>query len=200
MKKKQNIIFLLLSILIILTFITSCTPKTTETVETATSSVLSETTQETQVKQTIETSIKYPEPISFVNDYVGFFTEDEITQMESYLKDFEKKTTTQIVIVTVKSLEGLTVDKYAYELFNTWGIGKAGKNNGVLLLISPEKTSSGNRPLRIEVGTGLENTITDAVASQILKETIVPYLNKGEFGKGCFEGVKAIAEKILSSQ
>ena len=193
MKKKQNLVYLLLSILLILTFIISCTPKIAETVEAATSSVLSETTQETQAKQTVETSIKYPEPISFVNDFAGFFTEEEKSQMEDFLQDFEKKTTADIVVVTVKSVEGLTIEKYANELFNSWGIGKAGKNNGILLLIAP-------RYLRIEVGLGLEEIITDEVAGNIIDTVILPNFKENKLGHGCFEGVKAIAEKISPSQ
>jgi uncharacterized protein len=199
MKEKQNIIPVFLSMLLILVFIVSCSSKSSVTADTTigatTSNISVETTQATQVKQTVETSIKYPAPTGFVNDFAGVFTEDEKSQMESYLKDFEKKTTVQIAVVTVKSLEGLTLEKYASELFNTWGIGQAGKDNGILLLIPMAE-----RQLRITVGNGLENTITDAVASQIMNEVIFPYFKESKIGQGCYEGVKAIAEKISADQ
>jgi len=113
--------------------------------------------------------------------------------MEDFIKDFEKKTTAEIVVVTVKSLEGLTIEKFAFELFNTWGIGKAGKNNGVLLLIAPGC-------IRIEVGLGLEEVITNKTAKNIIDEIIIPYFKESKYGQGSYEGVKAIAEKISSSQ
>lgn len=194
MKEKQKIIFIFLSLLLILVFLTSCSSKASS----ATSSSTEETTasisvETTQAEQTFETSIKYPEPVGFVNDFADFFTKEEITQMEDFIKDFGKKTTAEIVVVTVKSLEGLTIEKFAFELFNTWGIGKAGKNNGVLLLIAPGL-------IRIEVGLGLEEVITNKTAEDIIDETIIPYFKESKYGQGSYEGVKAIAEKISSSQ
>jgi len=185
--RKKNFLYLM-SLLFIFIFLLSCSSKTSET-----SATSAETTQEIQLKQTIETSIKYPEPVGFVNDFAGFFTKEEITQMEDYIKNFEKKTTVEIAVVTVKSLEGLTIEKFAFELFNTWGIGKAGKNNGILLLIA-----SGG--IRIEVGLGLEEMITNKIVKNIIDEVIIPYFKEGKVGQGCYEGVKAIAEKISSSQ
>lgn len=111
--------------------------------------------------------------------------------MESFLSDFEKETTAVIVVVTVDSLEGLSIEQYAYELFNTWGIGKQDVNNGMLLLISID-----DRELRIETGLGLESVVTDDEAGRIINETIVPYFKQGKYGQGAFEGAKAIADEI----
>ena len=195
MEKKQKIIFAFLSMLLIIIFMVSCSSKSSGTASTATgataSSISVETTQATQAKQTVETSIKYPEPIGFVNDFAGIFTKDEIAQMESYLKDFEKNTTAEIAVVTVNSLEGLTLEKYANGLFNTWGIGKAGNNNGILLLIVPTK-----RQVRIEVGLGLEKVITKDVAKRIIDDDIIPSYKENKLGEGSYKGVKALAEKI----
>jgi len=200
MKKKQNIIFIFLSMLLTLVFLTSCSLKASgaasSSAEETTASVSVDTTQDTQTtqaEQTVETSIKYPEPAGFVNDFADFFTKEEIIQMEDFIKDFEKKTTAEIVVVTVKSLEGLTIEKFAFELFNTWGISKAGKNNGILLLIAPGL-------IRIEVGLGLEEVITNKTAKNIIDEIIIPYFKESKYGQGSYEGVKAIAEKISLSQ
>jgi uncharacterized protein len=184
---RNKVFLILLSLLFILVFLASCSPKISETP--ATSDDIN------QIEQTIKTSIKYPEPTGFVSDFAEIFTEEEITQMEDFIKDFEENTTVEIAVVTVKSLEGLSMGKYAFELFNTWGIGKAGKNNGILLLVVLDE-----KLLRIEVGLGLEKVITNKTAENIVNEVIFPYMSENNIGRGCYEGVKAIAEKISSDQ
>ena len=154
-------------------------------------SVAGTTSELSTTENTIETSIKYPDQTGFVNDFAGIFTEEEKTQMESFITDFEKNTTAEIVVVTINSLEGLTIEQYTYELFNSWGIGKKDINNGILLLMAIQE-----QKLRIEVGLGLESVITNDMAKKIIDETIIPYFRESKYGQGAYEGVKAIAEKI----
>lgn len=149
------------------------------------------------MSSTSSQSSEYPkhDTKSGVDDFAGVFKQEEIDSMNKLISDLEKKTTAELAVVTVKSLNGKTIEVYSNELFTEWGIGKPEKNNGVLLLIS-----MGERQLRIEVGYGLENVINDVIASNIINEVVVPYFNEGKPGQGTYEGAKAIAEEIISSQ
>jgi len=88
-------------------------------------------------------------------------------------------------------LEGATIDKYAFELFNDWGIGKKDKNNGVLLLVAPNE-----RMARIEIGLGLEKYISNDKARKILNTEIFPPLRSGDMVKGIEQGVIALEKEI----
>src|SRR5574337_968365 len=82
------------------------------------------------------------------------------------------------------------VSDYA-DLLDAWGIGKKGKDEGVLLLVAPKE-----RKIRIEVGYGLEGTIPDGLAGEIIRDTITPRFRQGRFGEGIEEGVGRIVETI----
>lgn len=111
-------------------------------------------------------------------------TQDEI---EEYLHSVEIQTGIQIAVLTVKSIP-TTIEEYALEVFEEWKLGQAKKDNGVLLLISVD-----DRKLRIEVGYGLEGTLTDTKSGIIIRTVIAPYFKNGDYSKGIFEGVKTIA-------
>lgn len=110
-------------------------------------------------------------------------------ELEARLVAQEEKASDQVVVATVPSLEGGAVEDYANELFRAWGIGQAGKNNGVLLLVAPNE-----RKVRIEVGYGLEGILTDAVASTIIRNAIVPAFKAGDMPDGILKGTDAIIE------
>src|SRR4029079_2511486 len=84
--------------------------------------------------------------------------------IEPKLEELEKKTSTQFVVVTLRSLRGRTIEEYGYQLGRAWGIGQKNTNNGVLLIVAPNE-----RKARIEVGYGLEGTMTDAISSVIMQ-------------------------------
>ena len=115
-------------------------------------------------------------------------------QLTTELQAFETKTTDQLVVVTVPSLEGGTIEDYGVALGRHWGIGQKGKNNGVLLIIAPKE-----HKLRIEVGYGLEGTLTDAAASDIIQTMLVPAMKQGDADKAATDGVHAI-EQVLDPQ
>jgi len=115
-------------------------------------------------------------------------TEKILTQK---LKAFEQNTSNQIVVVTLKSLQGHSIEDYGYKLGRHWGIGQKGKDNGVLLIVAPNE-----RKVRIEVGYGLEGTLTDAKSFLIINDIIIPYFKKGDFDKGILKGTEAIMETI----
>src|ERR1700722_15484318 len=92
-----------------------------------------------------------PNPPRLVNDYAHMLSADQAGQLESKLEEFARSTSTQITIVTIKDLGDHDVEEYSVEVFNRWGLGQAGKNNGVLLLVSLD-----DRKGWITVGKGLE--------------------------------------------
>jgi uncharacterized protein len=111
--------------------------------------------------------------------------------IDAKLEELEKKTSTQFVVVTLKSLRGRTIEEYGYRLGRHWGIGQKGTNNGVLLVVAPNE-----RKVRIEVGYGLEGTLTDAISSVIIQGTILPRFRTGDYQGGIRDGVNAVLEVL----
>jgi uncharacterized protein len=91
------------------------------------------------------------------------------------------------VIVTLKSLQGNQIEDFGYQLGRHWGIGQEGKDNGVLLIVAPTE-----RKVRIEVGYGLEGTLTDALSKTIIEQEITPRFKRGDMGEGIVAGTDAI--------
>ncbi len=129
----------------------------------------------------------FPRPLGWVSDFAGILSADTISRLENRLSILEKDTSAEVAVVTVNDLDGYSIEGYAAELFLDWNIGKKGKDNGVLFIISP-KTSD----IRIEVGYGLEPIITDGRAGRILDKEVIPYLKRGDFDRGIEAGVLAI--------
>jgi uncharacterized protein len=107
--------------------------------------------------------------------------------IEPKLADLEAKSGIQLVVATVTSLEGQEIEPYANELFRTWKLGQKEKNNGVLLLVAPKE-----HRVRIEVGYGLEGTLTDALSKVIIANAIAPRFITGDFAGGISRGVDDI--------
>lgn len=112
-----------------------------------------------------------------------------VAALDARLAAQEARATDQLVVATVPSLQGTSIEDYANRLFRAWQIGQAKKNNGVLLLIAPAE-----RKVRIEVGYGLEGILTDAVASTIIRNAIVPAFKSGDMAAGIVKGTDAILE------
>lgn len=126
-------------------------------------------------------------PTGFVNDFASILSTQEKADLETTLSNFQKQSGNEITIVTVPSLGGETVQTYAVTLFKEWGIGKKGKDNGLLILHAPNE-----RQIWIEVGYGLEPFITDAKASSIYRNILSPAFKKGNYAEGYTEAVTAI--------
>ena len=103
------------------------------------------------------------------------------------LADLEAKTTDQLVVVTLKSLQGTSIEDFGYQLGRHWRIGQKDKNNGVLLIVVPSE-----RKVRIDVGYGLEGTLTDAVSRLIIENAIVPRFRANDYPGGIARGVDDI--------
>lgn len=108
-------------------------------------------------------------------------------QLTQKLADFEAKSSDQVVVVTVPSLNGEDIETYANRLFRAWALGQKQENNGILLLVAPN-----DRKVRIEVGYGLEGAMTDALSSVIINGTIIPEFRKGDYSNGVVQGVNGI--------
>jgi uncharacterized protein len=103
------------------------------------------------------------------------------------LKALEDKSSDQLVVVTLPSLQGYAIEDYGYQLGRHWGIGTKQLNNGVLLIVAPNE-----RKVRIEVGRGLEPTLTDALSKIIIENAILPRFRAGDFAGGIKDGVRDI--------
>ncbi|MFZ2152612.1 MAG: TPM domain-containing protein [Microgenomates group bacterium] len=128
-----------------------------------------------------------PNPTSYVNDYANVLSDQFEAQLDQQISDFQKKTSIEIAVVTVASLDGTTVDDYAVKLFEKWGIGQAKKDNGLLFLIAPNE-----KKVRLEVGYGLEGTITDGRAGNILDTQVLPEFKKNDYEAGVKNGVDVL--------
>ena len=104
---------------------------------------------------------------------------------------FEEQTTNQVVVVTVNTLAGWTIERYGRWLGNSWGIGQADKDNGVLLLVAPN-----DRRVRIEVGRGLEDVIPNSTAQSIIDNEILPKFRDGDMQAGIVAGHRAILQAL----
>ncbi len=130
-------------------------------------------------------------PTGYVNDFAEVLDTSAKTSLETSLSEFEKSTSNEISVVTVKNLSGDYIENYAEKLFKEWGIGTKDKDNGVLLLVVIEE-----REVRIEVGYGLEGALTDSESGRIVDGLIVPSFKSGDYAGGINAGVNAIMGEI----
>lgn len=126
-------------------------------------------------------------PVGFVNDFANILSAPDKAALESKLSMFEKETGVEITVATVQSLGDDDVDDYAVKLFQEWGVGDQRADNGLLILVAPN-----DREARIEVGYGLEGTITDAQASVVLNDIFFPAFKQGDYAGGLNDGIDKI--------
>ncbi len=135
--------------------------------------------------------LTYPALTGRVVDAAHILDPATVAALEARLAAQEAKTTDQVVVATVPSLQGTSVEDYANRLFRAWQIGQKTKNNGVLLLVAPNE-----RKVRIEAGYGLEGILTDAVSSLIIRNAIVPSFKAGDMAGGVRKGTDAVLEVL----
>ncbi len=133
----------------------------------------------------------FPRPQGAVNDFASVISLRERQAMDVICKEVLQKTGTAIVIVTVDTVGDNDYATYANELYADWGIGKKGEDKGVLIFLTVKE-----RKIRIETGYGVEGILPDGLVGQILDDYVVPYLRKGEYGKGLLQGTMVIAQII----
>ena len=132
-------------------------------------------------------AVNFPALTGRIVDQANIIPADTRSAIELKLADLEAKSGIQLVVATVTSLEGQEVEPYANELFRSWKLGEKAKNNGVLLLVAPTE-----RRVRIEVGYGLEGTLTDALSKVIITNAITPRFKSGDFSGGISRGIDDI--------
>jgi uncharacterized protein len=112
-------------------------------------------------------------------------------KLDAELTDLESRTSHQVVVATVSSLQGLEIEDYGYQLGRAWKIGREKEDDGVVLLVAPN-----DRKVRIEVGYGLEPVLTDALSSVIVNQAILPKFKAGDFDGGVSAGTDAIVQQL----
>jgi uncharacterized protein len=136
-------------------------------------------------------ALDFPALTGRVVDQAGVIDAASRDKLEAQAKQLEDKSGIQLVVATVKSLQGGDIETYANQLFRFWKLGEAKNNNGVLLLVAPTE-----RKVRIEVGYGLEGTLTDAASSVIVSSVIIPRFKTGDFSGGIQSGVAGIIDVL----
>lgn len=133
-------------------------------------------------------------PSGYVSDFAGILQPADRAAIERLFTELEQKTGSQAAVVTLKSLEGGQIDDFANRLFERWGIGKKGKDNGLLLI-----ASIADRKVRIETGYGFEGALPDAAAGRLLDQYVLPAFRAGNFSGGLRAGATALAAAAASA-
>jgi uncharacterized protein len=128
-----------------------------------------------------------PAHVGKVNDFAEVLDASQRATLETELADLERATSAEVAVVTMDTLGGRTVEDYATDLFNTWGIGKKDRDNGVLILVAVQ-----DRAMRIEVGYGLEGILPDGLAGAVIRETFLPRFRNDDYRTGLLEGTARV--------
>ena len=136
-------------------------------------------------------ALTFPQLAGRVVDEANILDATTRQALTEKLAAVEAKSGDQIVVVTLGSLQGTTIEDYGYQLGRHWGIGQKEKNNGALLIVAP-----GERKVRIEVGYGLEGALTDAVTRLIIQNAILPRFRANDFSGGITRGVDDIIQVV----
>jgi uncharacterized protein len=137
----------------------------------------------------------FPKPLGAVNDFAEVLSEEQEATLTALLEKLEQDTTAEVAVATVTTLDGMSVEEYANRLFAEWGIGRRGKDNGVLIVVAP-----GQREMRIEVGYGLEGVLPDGLAGEVIRASFVPSFRDDDYGAGIIAGTQRVAGIITRNQ
>jgi uncharacterized protein len=133
-------------------------------------------------------------PYNHVVDLAGIIDANMEAGLNRYLLELEQKTTAQMVVLTIKSLEGESIDDLSLRIaHDKWKLGQKGKDNGLLLLVSLQ-----DRKYRFETGYGIEGIIPDSLAGSIGRQYLVPYFKKGDYSKGITAAALVVINEIAS--
>ncbi len=124
-------------------------------------------------------ALDVPPLVAHVNDTAGMLSEAERTQLEQQLTDYEHKTGRQFALLTIPTLDGDALESFSIRVVEAWKLGQKGKDSGLLLLVVQKE-----HKLRIEVGYGLEGTVTDAFSSRVVRNVLVPAMRAGNVAAG----------------
>jgi len=132
-------------------------------------------------------ALDVPELKGRINDYAEILAPNQKAELENFLKNAETRTSSQIALLTIPSLEQESLEDFSLKVAETWKLGQKNKDNGVLMLIALKE-----KKIRIEVGYGLEAVLTDAKSGFIIRNIVTPHFKKRDFYTGIKEGLSAI--------
>lgn len=141
--------------------------------------------------QAAEAAPTFPALTGRVVDDAHILSDQTKADLDQKLAGLEAKTSRQLVVVTLPSLQGYEISDYGYQLGRAWGIGQAKLNNGVLFIVAPNE-----HKVRIEVGYGLEPILTDALSEIIIQQAVLPQFRAGDFNGGTEAGVAALIQQL----
>lgn len=130
-----------------------------------------------------------------VTDNAQILSESTIKSLSETLREHELKITNQVVVLTITSLEGESIEDFTNKVFNEWKLGQKDKDNGILIVVVPAE-----RRMRIEVGYGLEGTLPDLAAGRIIRNIMAPMFREGDFNGGITEGVRSVINILEGSE
>jgi uncharacterized protein len=137
----------------------------------------------------------FPALTGRVVDQANLLSPADEQRLSATSEAVERAVGAQFVIVTLRDLQGRTIEDYGVQLGRTWGIGSGARNDGILLIVAPNE-----RRVRIEVGYGLERRVTDPFAARAIRERILPRFSEGDYPGGIIAGSEAIAARLRSRQ
>ena len=136
-----------------------------------------------------------PRPDRAINDFAGLLSPPTVGRLEKLSQTLLEQSGDAVVATTVKTIAPETIEEYAVGLFEYWGIGDEGTDNGILILVAEKE-----RKTRIEVGYGLEGTIPDAEASRIVRDLMLPHFRRGDYNRGVELAVQAVIGRIADER
>ncbi len=134
-------------------------------------------------------------PSGHVMDLAGIISAGVKADLDRYLRELEQKTTAQVVVLTIQSLDGEDIEGFSLKTAEKWKLGQKGKDNGALITVAVQ-----DKRYRIETGYGLEGTLPDSLVGSIGRQYFVPWFRKGDYGTGIFQGTLAVIQRIAESQ
>ncbi len=133
-------------------------------------------------------------PKNYVVDLAGVINSNTRSQLNTTLQDLEHKTTAQVLVLTIQSLDGQSIEEFSFNTKEKWKLGQKGKDNGVLLVVAVK-----DRKYRFEVGYGLESLLPDSLAGEIGREILAPNFRQGDYSVGIQAAIAAVI-RVISRQ
>jgi len=128
---------------------------------------------------------KFPKPTGYVNDFEDLLNEEQEKELAKFLTDYEQKTTNEIAVITMNSIEPYSdFNQYAIDLSNNWGIGKKEKDNGLTIIVSKSM-----KKIRVTTGIGTERILTDEFCKKVIDQFMVPKFKEGDYYNGIRQGL-----------
>jgi uncharacterized protein len=141
--------------------------------------------------QKVRPAPEVPAASGYVNDLAAILSADTRMELERFLREFDRTDSTQVVVLTIPSLEGASLEEFSLRVVEAWKPGQKNRDNGALILVV-----SDDRMIRIEAGKGLEGTLTDLVAGRIIDYEMAPRFRQGDFNGGVTAAVNAVVNVV----